>query len=69
MATVERIMLLAGALALASCDTRGGWYPQMDCQQRDLKSGLCIEARYSCKIEQQMLAYYVDGPRCYRKGP
>lgn len=49
---------LAGACALA------GWYPEMACQQRDLPSGKCTDAKYSCVRLGTKLAYYRVGPRC-----
>lgn len=64
--------IIAAALAatLAGCDNGdpGGWYPDMTCNARDLKSGRCTDAKYSCSRFNTALAFYRVGARCMEVG-
>ncbi len=53
-------------LLLSGCSDPGGFYPEFKCVERDIPTGLCTKAEYSCaKPVGSILAYYRhDSPRC-----
>lgn len=64
-ASMKLIVAAALAASLGACTDRGGWYATFTCQERNLRTGLCSKAVYSCTSSRE-LAFFPEGTvRCY----
>lgn len=62
------VISAALGIMLAGCDP-GGWYADFKCLERDIETGRCTKAEYTCRPGHghgDKLAYYkYEGPRCH----
>lgn len=51
------------ALVLGGCDP-GGYYPNFECTEREVISGYCTKAEYTCRENMRIMHHKYAGPRC-----
>lgn len=54
--------------SLTGCGDPKGWYATFQCTERDIPTGRCVAATYTCDQPSYQVTYYpYYGPRCHEK--